>query len=75
MRFFVGIFDNDFECDFMDVNKNDKYRIIGKEFVYWYVFKYGENEMLYFLFVIDFVKRKYVFYLKNLFKYKKKLSW
>nr|XP_034339427.1 uncharacterized protein LOC105327203 isoform X2 [Crassostrea gigas] len=70
----AGTPDNDFECDFMDVNKNDKYRTIGKEFVYRYASKYGENEMLHPLFAIDFVKRKYALYLKNPPKHKKKSS-
>lgn len=71
----AGTPDNDFECDFMDVNKNDKYRTIGKEFVYRYASNYGENEMLHPLFAIDFVKRKYALYLKNPLKHKKKSSW
>lgn len=59
-----GTPDNDFECDFMDVNKNDQYRTIGKEFVYRYASTYGEIEMLHPLFATDFVKRKYARYLK-----------
>lgn len=70
----AGTPDNNFECDFMDVNKNDKYRTIGKEFVYRYASNYGENEMLHPLFAIDFVKRKYALYLKNPPKHKKKPS-
>ncbi|XP_065934553.1 uncharacterized protein [Magallana gigas] len=68
----AGTPDNDFECDFMDVNKNVKYRTIGKEFVYRYASNYRENEMLHPLFAIDFVKRKYALYSKHPPKHKKK---
>lgn len=67
-----GTPDNDFKCDFMDVNKKNQYRTIGKEFVYRYASNYGENEMLHPLFATDFVKRKYAHYLKQPPKNKRK---
>lgn len=40
-----------------------------KEFVYWFVLKYWNIEMVYFFFKIEFVSEKYFKYLKGFVKY------
>lgn len=59
-----GTTHNDFYCDFMDVNKDETLRSIGKELVYRCASKYKKHWKDHPLLTIGFVKEKYSSYLK-----------
>lgn len=59
-----GTTHSDLYCDFMDVNKDETLRQIGKEFVYRYAFKYQKQCKDHPLLTMDFVNEKYISYLK-----------
>lgn len=68
----TGSAHNDFYCDFIDVDKDETLRSIGKEFVYRYASKYQKHWQDHPLLTIDFVREKHVSYLKAPPKHLKK---
>lgn len=62
---------NNIYCNFIDVNRNDSFKTIGKEFVYRYASSHQGGKINHPLLTIDFVKERYCKHLNRSPKHKR----